>query len=143
MTPPAPAFHAQAPNPLAPHADAVLDEEARNLVQQGAEAEKMVILEDGGVLPIAINVLELFGANPNEDEVRNHPVFRYGFKPDPFVSPAALFCSSFMISFPNSRRELQSQGVGRCSSYLRVRTWGCSPRGASLVRNIYLRTSHL
>ncbi len=67
---PAPALvvmaQAIAPNPLAPHMDAILDEEARNLVKQGAEAEKDVILEDGGVLPISINIVELFGETPNE-----------------------------------------------------------------------------
>lgn len=89
---PAPALvvmaQAIAPNPLAPHMDAILDEEARNLVKQGAEAEKDVILEDGGVLPISINIVELFGETPNEEEVGNHPVYRYGFKPNPFVSRA-------------------------------------------------------
>ncbi len=92
--PPAPAVPPMAPARIRQPRHPPVDREAHEIVMQGAEAEMWHIRDNGGIMPITVNLVALFGAPPNEDELQEHYVYRYGFKPNPIVRLRATRCPS-------------------------------------------------
>lgn len=105
----------------------------REVVDEVIEAARETAVEAGGMYPIMINVVEQFGPPPTRETVDDHPVFKYGFMANPFVSPSFLL--HCFIHMATVRLLLLVLPDIKCSLCRAAPRLGCSTDGTRLHLN--------